>query len=309
MKRIKTIKIIVLCIFALGLLMLNQSCTCQGNKKQTATDILGDITSLNEQLLDDFNKSKSIFYSLPSPLETATLIKKSGAAYDVDLLNSVNNVSRYNTNLKMALNLGIYSTDMSYTSLFDQMQSTISYMNATRKLAEQLGVLGAIDENTIKRLEQNINNRDVVMEIISETFMNSNAYLTENDRPAIVAMILVGGWIEGLYLATQLATNSPENNQDLVERIIFQKLSLQIVINLLETHQNNTDIVYLIEKINQLQVIYEEIQILNTSKVEVETISEKQTTIIRSDAETYISPEVFEKLVLKLKEIRNEFVS
>ncbi|MCL2072886.1 MAG: hypothetical protein FWH18_03115 [Marinilabiliaceae bacterium] len=304
----KRIKIFLLGLMAVGMLLLSYSCTCQGNKKGTVEKDLVD-SLINGQLLDDFHKSKLIFYSLPSPLETATLIKKSGATYDADLLNSVDNVSKYNTNLKMALNLGVYSSDLSYTSLFDQNQSTISYMNVIRKLAEQLGILGAIDESTIKKLEQNINNRDVVLEIISETFMNSNAYLTENDRPAIVAMVLVGGWIEGLFLATQLAANASENNHALVERIIYQKLSLEIVMNLLETYKNSADIVYLLEKMSQLQVIYDEIQITSTSNVEVETIPDKQTTIIRSDAEVFITPEVFKRLVVKLKEIRSEFVS
>ena len=306
----KKINKILLGIMAVGFLVLSYSCTCQGNKQQAARekDLLGNDSLINEQLMEDFVKSKLIFYSLPSPLETATLIKKSGASFNADLLNSVDNVSKYTTNLKMALNMGVYSTDMSYTSLFDQMQSTISYMNTTRRLAEQLGIMGAIDENTIKRLEQNINNREVVMEIISETFMNSNAYLTENDRPAIVAMILVGGWIEGLYLATQLVASSSENNEALIDRIIYQKLSLQTVLHLLETHKNSADIVYLIDKMNLLQVIYDEIEI-TTSKVEVETIPEKQTTVIRSDAKVKIAPEVFDRLVVKLKEIRDGFVS
>ena len=33
-----------------------------------------------------------------------------------------------------------------------------------------MGISDAIDEETMKRLEQNLNNRDVVMDIISETF-------------------------------------------------------------------------------------------------------------------------------------------
>lgn len=284
------------------------SCTCQSQRKQQSEES-AIIGSVDEQLMEDFNRSKLIFYSLPSPLETAMLIKRAGASYDPDLLNNLENVSRYNTNLKMALNLGVYSADMSYTSLFDQTQNTLKYMGVARKLAEQLGVIGAIDETTIRRLEENMNNREVVMDIISETFMNSNAYLTENDRPSIAVMVLVGGWMEGLYIATQLTSGSLENNPRLIDRIVYQKLSLQTVLSLLENQQDNTDINYLKGHMNELKAIFDEIRIVTTSKVEAETIPEKQMTIIRSEAETFMSNEVFERLIKKVNEIRNEFVS
>ena len=90
---------------------------------------------------------------------------------------------------------------------------------------------------------------------------------------------------------------------------MYQKLSLQTVLSLLETHKSNTDIQYLIERMNQLKVIFDEIKIVNKSKPEVETIPDQQMTIIRSEAETRITQEVFEKLVNKIAEIRTEFIS
>ena len=176
--------------------------------------------------------AKQIFYSLPSPLETALILKRSGAVYNEEILNPVENISRYNTNKSMALNLGIYSTDLSYASMFDQTQASIKYMSASKKVAEGLGILNAIDNSVIQRLEENVNNREVIMDIISETFLNTNSILEENDRVAVGAIILVGGWIEGLYIATSLIEDVHKADNELVERIIDQKLSLGTVINL-----------------------------------------------------------------------------
>ncbi|GAO28653.1 hypothetical protein [Geofilum rubicundum] len=285
-------------------------CTCQQQKSEkSAEDEIVRSVTIDDQLLEDFNKSKLIFYSLPSPLETAMLIKRSGANYNPGLLNDLANGSRYNTNMKMALNLGVYSADMSYSSLFDQTQSTINYMGGARQLAERLGIMEAIDEETIRRLEQNMNNREVVMDIISETFMNSNAYLTEQDRPAIAVMVLVGGWMEGLYIATQLTEGSMETNPKLIDRIVYQKLALQTVINLMESHKSNADISFLMERLNELKAIFDEIKIVTTSDVEAETHPEQKMTILRSEAETFITQDTFERLVKKVSEIRAEFVS
>ena len=308
MKKVARYSLFVISAFLL--VSLSFACTCQQQKGQGTEEkeIISSVT-IDERLLEDFNKSKLIFYSLPSPLETAMLIKRSGAGYNPDLLNDLHNTSLYNTNLKMALNLGVYSTDMSYSSLFDQTQSTINYMGGARQLAGKLGVLEAIDEEAIRRLEENMNNREVVMDIISETFMNSNAYLVEQDRPAIAVMVLVGAWVEGLYIATQLTNGSLEANPELIDRIVYQKLSLTTVINLLESHRSNPDISFLIERMNELKMIFDEIKIVTVSDVEAETHAEQKITILRSEAETFITNDTFNRLLEKIREIRTEFVS
>jgi hypothetical protein len=86
-----------------------------------------DMTEIDEALFDNINQAKQIFYAMPSPLETAMLVKSAGAAYDEDLLNSIDNAGNYTTNRSMALNLGIYTCDLSFASLFDQTQTSISY--------------------------------------------------------------------------------------------------------------------------------------------------------------------------------------
>ncbi len=305
-----TQSIVMRLIFVMLIAFAFSSCKCKGGQQEGNQDQDAiESVSLNEKLLDDFNKSKLIFYTLPSPLETAMLIKRSGAVYDEDLLNPVAGVNQYQTNLKMALNLGIYSADLSYASLFDQTQTTIQYISAAKKLADGLGILQAIDENTISKLEANMNNREVVLDLISESFMNSNAFLTENNRPAIAVTVLVGGWIEGLYFATGLTNGSLENNKNLVDRIIYQKLSLETVLNLLEEQEPNEDTNYLKGKMQELKIIFDQVKIVNTSNVEAVTNAEERTTIIRADSETFMSKEVFGKLIEKVKEIRTEFVS
>jgi len=285
------------------------SCKCSGNQQNKDNISAIDSVTLDERLLDNFNKSKLIFYTMPSPLETAMLIKRSGAIYDRSDLNPVSSVNNYQTNLKMALNLGIYSADMSYASLFDQTQTTIKYIGVAKKLADGLGILQAIDEEAIKKLEANMNNRDVVLDIISEAFMNSNAFLTENNRESIAVTVLIGGWIEGLYFATGLTNGSLENNKNLVDRIIYQKLSLETVLNLLEDQEQNENIKYLTDKMNELKVIFDQVKIVSTSNVEAVTNPEERTTIIRADSETFMSKEVFGKLIEKVREIRSEFIS
>jgi len=294
---------------AVTLIFSFTSCVSDSSQKKEKSVEAAAGQKVNEKAMEDFNKSKLIFYSLPSPLETAMLIKRAGATYDEDLLNPLNNIDKYNTNIKKALNLGIYSADLSYSSLFDQTQSSVKYMANAKKLADGLGILNAIDENTIKKLENNMNNRDVVLDIISETFMNSNAYLSEENRPVMAVSVLIGGWIEGLYIATKLTNGSLTNNKKLIERIVYQKLSLYTVLNLLESFKGNQDADYLRKRMDDLKVIFDQVKIKNTSKVEASTDKKNKVTTIKAESEVDISPEVFDKLLKKVEEIRTEFIS
>ncbi len=298
-------------IFFLAVITLLMFSCKGGEKKQEAEaeSVEVDVAQMDEDLFKSVNEAKEVFYSLPSPLETAMLVKSAGAGYDEELLNPVDNATKYSTNKSMALNLGIYTCDLSFASLYDQTQASIDYMNAAKKMADGLGILDAISQESIDRLEENINNRDVIMDIISETFMNSSSYLEENDRTAIAAIVLVGGWIEGLYLATQLVpdTANLETNK-LVQRIVDQKLSLNIILRLLANNKDNPDVQAVMKDVEALKAIYDKISMTASEKVTTST-DQNDVTTIESSSSYKITPEVFKELKEKVKEIRNNYIS
>lgn len=285
-----------------GLMM---SCASDSSKQDRVKVDVEEIEG-DKVVKSGVQTARQIFYSLPSPLETAMILKRSGAQYNPEILNPEENLSRYTTTKSMALNLGIYSTDLSYASLFDQTPESIKYMTASKKLAENLGILNAIDDKIIQRLEENVNNRDVIMDIISETFLNTNSILEENDRVAIGSIILVGGWIEGLYIATSLVDDIGTTDNELVERIIDQKLSLSSVQNLLAQHKHMPDIQAVMSDIEELGMIYDKIQI-SVSKIEVVKDS-SATTTLHSKNVFSVSPQVFQELKDKVAEIRTKYI-
>ena len=282
---------------------------CGSDKKKPGSDeITLDETEIDSELLEDINAAKQIFYSLPSPLETAMLIKSAGATYNEELLNPTENTSNYTTNRSMALNLGIYTTDLSFASLFDQTQTSIQYMNAAKQMADGLGILDAIDNNTIERLEENVNNRDVIMDIISETFMNSSSFLTENERPALASIVLVGGWVEGLYIASSLVGDASIDDNKLVERIVDQKLSFDIVLQLLDENKDNMDVANILTDISDLKTTFDKITI-TTSKIEAVPNVETNVTLLKSESKVDMSLEVFRELQEKVRVLRTNFIS
>jgi hypothetical protein len=303
----RLILLFTLLIFIFG------GCASDKGKNRSATTDSGlsqDFkTGIDTELTEKINTAKKIFYSLPSPLETAILLKSAGASYEADLLNPVEGASKYITNLQMALNLGIYTTDLSYASLFDQSQATLNYINAAKKMADGLEILDAIDKQTIQRLEENINSRDVIIDIISETLLNSNSFLEDKGLQATSSVILVGGWVEGLHIATSLVDDNVDlQTNKLVERIVDQKLSLNIVISLLENNKESPEVQSVIADITKLKEIYDKISI---EQSEITAVEDKNTNIttLKSNSKIKITKEVFSELKNKIKEIRTRYIS
>lgn len=191
--------------------------------------------------------------------------------------------------------------------MYEQTQMIIDYMNAAKKMADGLGILKAIDQESIDRLEENINNTEVIMDIVSTTFMNSNSYLEDNRQPAVAAMVLVGGWFEGLYISTQLVDMKDFNGNKLVGRIIDQKLSIGILMNLLETSKGNPAVDELLIQVAKLKLVFDKISI-TTSAVRPEYDKNTNTTMLKSEVKTDMSPEVFKELAATVAEIRSTFV-
>jgi len=297
------IKLTAILLFA----VLMAGCGSEKRKSGSGEFSVSD-SEMDTGILEDINSAKQIFYSLPSPLETAMLIKNAGASYNEDLLNSVDKTSGYTTNKSMALNLGIYTTDLSFASLFDQTQTSIRYMNAAKQMADGLGILDAIDNNTIDQLEENINNRDRIMDIISETFMNSSSFLTENERPALASIVLVGGWVEGLYIASTLVGDANIEGNKLVERIVDQKLSFDIVMQLLEENKDNIDVAEILTDIGELKATFDKI-IITTTSIQAVPDEESNVTVLKSESTIDITPEVFHELQEKVKMLRSNFIS
>lgn len=279
-----------------GLAFTLNSCGGDGNNEEQIDENIDE-----QEVVDEFNKAKQVFYSLPSPIETAMLLKRAGAKFNPEFLNKMENMANYTTNKSMALNLGVYSADLSFASMFDQKQFSTKYLAATKKLADELGILNAIDQSYIDRMEANLNNRDSLMEIISETFMNSNSFLKENDRAEIAGIILAGGWVEGLYIACKISQTTPQN-KEIIDRIIDQSLSLATLISMLSEYSTDENVKSILPDLEKIKAIFDKV-VVSKSKIEaVEDANGK--TILKTESTSSISPEILNELYAAVEEIR-----
>lgn len=205
----------------------------------------------------------------------------------------------------MSIAMGVYGADLSYASIFDQTQTVMKYMATSKKIADALGLLSSIDQNIIKRMENNVNDRDSIIRIISETFMNSNSSLKEDNRPALAALILTGGWIEGLYIATQVTKSSKD--KELIDRIVDQRLSFNDMTKLLEQNSDNPDCAQVLASLGPVKAAFDAIKV-QTSNIVPVTDKESKITTFKATSKVTITEEQFNKLKDEAKKLRTTII-
>lgn len=256
----------------------------------------------NTQLLELDGK----VFSIPSPIQTAYLIKGAGVTYNKDILNVPSKVTGYSTNFKKAVNLGIYGADLGYVTLYDQTQDAISFLTAVKTLGDDLGVSSAFDMELVERFEKNIGNQDSVLSLVSEAYKSSDKYLKNNDQNHIGALVLAGGWVESLYFTTNSAEMT--SNKEIINRVGEQKNTVYNLIKLLTPYYDQPEFSTLVDDLMELNDIFEKVEITYTF-VEPTVDVAKKTTTINSTTTVNISPEVLKQITEKIGKIRAELIS
>ena len=250
------------------------------------------------------NVSGEIF-SIPSPIQTAFLIKGSGAGYNKSILNPANKSSQYSTNFAKAINLGIYGADLGYVTIYDQSQDAIGFLNAAKKLSDGLGVSAAFDAQTIERFTKNMGNKDSMLSLVGVAYRASDAYLKTNDRSDVSGLVLAGGWIESLYFTTDIYKAKP--SEEIKRRIAEQKLSLQSLIKLLTPYYSQPEYTKFIDGLHDLSTVYDGVEFKYTYvKPTVDT--QKKLTTINSTTDITITAEQLDAITQKVKAIRAQII-
>jgi hypothetical protein len=259
-------------------------------KDNQNTDNQNNILNFNGQL-----------FSIPSPIQTASLIKNSGMEFNSDLTNNPTNIDNYTTAFKQSLNLGVYGADFAYISFYGQDQLSLQYMKNLRNLIESLDLSSAIDKQLADRIAININNQDSLMAISSAMFRKTDNYLKNSDRNDIATLILTGGFIESLYFSTNLA--KVDKTGELAKRIGEEKQTVSSLFELIAKYDDPNfknlaaELSGLVDAFSKVKVTYK------YNRPETDPVT--KITIIRSKTTVTISDKTLDEILISTSAIRN----
>ena len=284
--------------------------SCGGSKKpddQAFLNSLEDSTKKGPTI--DEEVINSILQQIPSPLEISVLLKESGTKYNVGILNTADNLSKYNSNYKKALNLGVYGTDLGYTNIYEKNEDGIKYLSSIKSLADGLNIGQFFDIETIGRLATNSKNLDSLLLITTQNFNSINHYLQTQSRANLSVLLLTGGWVEAMQITCQVASKDPKN-KELMEKIGEQKIILEQIVLLLGFYKDDVNMASLLKDMGDLKTAFDKINIIYTYKESsmeivdgVAVIKDNSTTTIN------ITEEDIKNITSLTNSIRSKIIS
>jgi hypothetical protein len=265
-------------LYVIGLLttslVLFSGCNTTQKKQDIGIPEPADMAP-REDLVEDLSG-----YKVPTSYDITKYIYTAGAAYIVSLSNGPEKAGEYITQRDKVLNLGVYAADLAYATTYMMKQSTMNYLEASKILIEDLGISTTFNISYADRIEQNIDDRDSLIAVVTESFDDTWNYLVENQQDVLARLVVCGSWIEGVYITTH-ATLKAIDPTPLLEALAKQKKSLNELVVLLEAVKDVPEVSDLYKGLFEIKEFYEGVGETMTDE-QLKVLEEKITALRNS---------------------------
>src|SRR5665647_2008955 len=191
--------------FIIIFLPLAFSCKHGGSDKGSSVPVFSTYSdSASTHPLEPKNE---IFYGILTPVEVCTIFNRLGISYNNATLNPISNRDQYLSSSKASINTGIYGVDFGYLKMFGIGQQMIDYMVTIREMSNKLGIPDSYLTEPIKKVESDISEPDTILYLMNDAFLKMEAHLREGGRESTAGLMLMGGWVEAMFISTQLVYN------------------------------------------------------------------------------------------------------
>ena len=242
-------------IVALGIGAFLTSC---GGEEPSDINTVEVDTTAEDELDADLFESPDEDYHLPSPLQVASIFKKSGLEYNSDATSDVSNASNHTEELKQMLNFGVYSADMAYCVLNEQANEGRKFLTAITDLAGEIGMEAVFEnEDLMRRFDANLEDKDSIEILMIEIHERTEEYMEENDMQHTSAIHFAGAWTEGMYLGVYDFENN--QNKDGVGAQLTEQMAIlgNIIKGLKDPTNSGTELEWVISDLEHIQTTFD----------------------------------------------------
>lgn len=241
---------------------------------------------------------------LPSPSLVPFTLKSVNAGFDVNLINDLKNFEKYKGNAdKMAMNMGVFASDVSYLAAYGFEDQCLSYLKTSHNMAKALGDSTIYDDAHLQDCMGHIKNQDQeeISKLLSELFITTSMQMEEGHHLNMAGLALAGSFIEGLYQAVVTIDKAPATEESerllepLVKVVLDQEPALKEVIQVLKDLPNDDAISTVVTDLQILDVLY---------KGELKEIDEK----MKADPNFVVKKHMLIDIDLEIKRIRQWIV-
>lgn len=266
----------------------------EGDDQQTVQQDTAKKDSMEQQ----------VFYQIPTPNELFSVMKEIGGKPNPSLLNATALAAKYTDPRQKAMAFGAYAADLAYAASY-KLDKTLDYLGVIQSMSKEMEISSAFDETIFKAAEKFMNDGDSLTKLSNDVYFKAYAYLEENERGSTLGQIVAGGWIESLYLLTNVAGTYKEKDP-VIQRIIDQKLNYENLWGFLMKYEEDESIKKTITEIEELGMIFDSFE---TKASDVAIENRDGVDVITGGTEIVPNPQSYNDLINKIKEMRNRMVS
>ena len=239
--------------------------SCRNSSNRTSEFVFPEADSvpvseaekLSPEAIADISKNIS------SPVEIANLLQTLKIPFSQKYIASAIDANKQSTNFDKALKLGILGADLGYLNMYEKTGSSLDILSSIRKLADDIEVGQFFNFELIKRLSRSKSNLDSLLFISIDSYTQIDNYLRKNARGQLSALMIIGVWIEGQYLATQVVNQFPDKR--LSDRIGEQTIILSDLLLLISPYCNrDPEFISLCKDLKNIKDKYRDIKISYT---------------------------------------------
>lgn len=249
MKRV--IAVIILPMLILSLTGLN---SCNSCKNRTAKQELKEFEKSEVDTIK--SQIEKNVYPLPTSAEVIKMLSDLEVGYFIGISNPVENTTKYFTNPKKAINVGVFGADLSYATLYNIQQQVLNYLNAIQSLANELNMSKIYDATLYDKIKENNDNKEVLVKILTDAFNNTYAFLSENDQQSLGLLVVGGAWIEGMYLTTHVS-EAAYQIAGIAKVLLEQKSSFELYLEITKPYMTDPDVKEFVDRLEPMKKVYE----------------------------------------------------
>jgi len=243
----KAIAVVIIPMLILCVTGLN-SCKNSTEKKQQKKVELEEVDTLRSEI------EKNV-YPLPTSAEVIKMLSDLEVGYILGISNPVANSKKYLTSPSKAISMGSYGADLSYATLYNIQQEVLNYLDVIRSLAADLQMSKIYDETLYTKIKENFDNKDKLVEILTDAFNNTYAYLSENDQQSLALLVVGGAWVEGMYLTTHVS-EAAYQIAGISKVLLEQKKSFDLFMDITKPYLDEPNIKEFVDKLEPVRQVY-----------------------------------------------------
>ncbi len=284
-------------------LLLAVSASCKRAERSLGLPVPVFSTHPPESV-SEIKKKREIYYGLLTPVEACNIFDRLGIRLNDTIILSSENRDLYMSSYKAAMNLGVYGVDMGYLRLFGVNRQTMSYFTTIRTLSDRLGMPSNLLTDAIRNIDPEMNHPDSLTQLMNRTFAKIDSSLRSDGNEGTLGLMLMGGWIEAMYLATQLAYDPDNPDPEVVGKIAEQKYSLLSLLSFMKNYYSEPMVVFYTKKLKYLNRWFDTFEIYyQPGDVLVDTMRQVITT---SGTEMTVTVETLNQIRDYVAKLRNE---